>query len=148
MCGHHRHPQQARRAQGVDLASEPARRVSTLEREQVIDQLKANTGAGHLDIDEFGDRVERALTARTAGELAPLVSDLADLRTAAQDRADRRADRRAALAPYLGVMALLVVIWAVSGFGGFWPIWPMLGWGIPLAIGLARDQSPGAAAPA
>ena len=27
-------------------------------------------------------------------------------------------------------MALLVVIWALTGAGYFWPIWPMLGWGI------------------
>ena len=28
------------------------------------------------------------------------------------------------------VMALLVAIWALTGMGYFWPIWPALGWGI------------------
>lgn len=33
---------------------------------------------------------------------------------------------------YILVNALLVVVWAVSSAGNFWPIWPMLGWGIGL----------------
>lgn len=31
---------------------------------------------------------------------------------------------------YCAVNTLLVVIWAASGAGYFWPVWPMLGWGI------------------
>jgi fatty acid desaturase len=31
---------------------------------------------------------------------------------------------------YLAVIALLVVIWAVTSRTYFWPVWPMLGWGI------------------
>jgi hypothetical protein len=27
-------------------------------------------------------------------------------------------------------MVLLVLIWAVTGAAYFWPIWPILGWGI------------------
>ncbi len=33
---------------------------------------------------------------------------------------------------YLLVNALLIGIWAASGGGYFWPIWPMLGWGLGL----------------
>lgn len=32
------------------------------------------------------------------------------------------------------VNAFLVVIWAVSGFGFFWPIFPIVGWGIAVAF--------------
>lgn len=36
---------------------------------------------------------------------------------------------------YVLVNAFLVVIWAVTDFGGyFWPIWPMLGWGLAVAL--------------
>ncbi len=31
---------------------------------------------------------------------------------------------------YVIVNLLLVAIWAVTGAGYFWPIWPILGWGI------------------
>ena len=34
---------------------------------------------------------------------------------------------------YLLVHVCLIGIWAASGAGYFWPIWPMLGWGIGLA---------------
>ena len=31
---------------------------------------------------------------------------------------------------YLAVNALLVLIWAMTSATHFWPVWPMLGWGI------------------
>lgn len=34
------------------------------------------------------------------------------------------------LAIYIAVNALLVGIWAITSPAAFWPIWPMLGWGI------------------
>ena len=37
---------------------------------------------------------------------------------------------RAHLAVYLAVNALLVLIWAITSATYFWPVWPMLGWGI------------------
>jgi len=39
---------------------------------------------------------------------------------------------------YCAVNALLVVIWAASGAGCFWPIWPIAGWGIALALHAQR----------
>ena len=38
---------------------------------------------------------------------------------------------------YLAVNALLVVIWALTGAEYFWPIWPILGWGIGVAANAA-----------
>jgi hypothetical protein len=36
---------------------------------------------------------------------------------------------------YVLVNALLVAIWAVTSFGNyFWPMWPMLGWGLGLGL--------------
>ena len=34
------------------------------------------------------------------------------------------------LLAYVAVNAALVAIWALTFTGYFWPIWPMLGWGI------------------
>ncbi len=34
---------------------------------------------------------------------------------------------------YVAVNAMLIVIWAVTGAGVFWPIFPIVGWGIGVA---------------
>jgi len=40
------------------------------------------------------------------------------------------------LVVYVLVNALLIVVWWVTGNGDshFWPLWPLLGWGIGLAL--------------
>jgi hypothetical protein len=40
---------------------------------------------------------------------------------------------RSHLYTYLGVNALLIVIWAATGADFFWPIFPIAGWGIAVA---------------
>ena len=47
-------------------------------------------------------------------------------------------DLRAHIVVYVAVNALLVLIWAMTGAGYFWPVWPMLGWGIAVAIHAAN----------
>ena len=32
------------------------------------------------------------------------------------------------------VNLFLIAIWAAAGFGYFWPIWPILGWGLGVGI--------------
>jgi hypothetical protein len=52
------------------------------------------------------------------------------------ETAKKRAGFKATLASYFFVNTLLVAIWFFSsGYHSyFWPIWPMLGWGIGLAF--------------
>ena len=35
---------------------------------------------------------------------------------------------------YVVVNAMLVALWAISTGGYFWPIWPLLGWGVGLVL--------------
>ncbi len=55
-------------------------------------------------------------------------------RAAAIGRIKRRRDLKQHAVVYATVNALLIVIWAASGAGYFWPIWPMIGWGLALAL--------------
>ena len=53
-----------------------------------------------------------------------------ELRKLAVSRLKKRRDFRTHVVIYLIVNAMLVGIWAVTGAGFFWPIFPILGWGI------------------
>ncbi|MEO3755069.1 DUF1707 domain-containing protein [Streptomyces sp. B6B3] len=59
---------------------EPARRAelraSHDDREAVVERLREAAGEGRLEIPELEQRLERALTAKTYGELAELTADL------------------------------------------------------------------------
>lgn len=67
-------------------------------------------------------------------------------RERALESLEAKAGFRSHLSVYLLVMALLVGIWGVTTFGGFfWPIFPMMGWGLGVAIhgmSLRWDREP------
>ncbi|MFG3055445.1 DUF1707 domain-containing protein [Kitasatospora sp. NPDC048239] len=54
----------------------PELRASHEDRDRVVDALRLAGGDGRLTSEELDARVERALSARTQGELAALVADL------------------------------------------------------------------------
>lgn len=118
-----------------------ATRASDTERDEVVRRLSEHAAAGRLEATELDERVAAALAARTRGELAVVESDLPHPapEPAAQPKPRRSGRRlrpatppRGELAAYLSVMALLVAIWALTGAGYFWPVWPALGWGVAL----------------
>ena len=49
-------------------------------------------------------------------------------------RLSRKKAYRHQVINYLWVNALLIVVWALTGFGSFWPIYPIFGWGVALLI--------------
>lgn len=58
-----------------------------------------------------------------------------------QQRADRRPRKSCGtgavgspLRTYLVFMAFFVALWALGGFGHFWPAYPALGWGLGLVL--------------
>ncbi len=53
-----------------------------------------------------------------------------DLRAAAIRQLKKRSEFKAHLFAYVVVNGFLVLLWAVTGAGYFWPIFPILGWGI------------------
>lgn len=61
-----------------------------------------------------------------------------ELRERALARLKKKSEFRAHLLTYVLVNAFLVAIWAITGADFFWPIFPILGWGIGLAFH-ARD---------
>ena len=118
--------------------ADPRVRIGDAERDRVIDQLADHHAAGRLTLAEFEDRMAAASTARTGADLAVLTADLPASTAPPAVRSPARPAARGlrldpAVRTYLAVMALLWVIWLVTGAGYPWPVWPMLGWGIGVA---------------
>jgi hypothetical protein len=129
---HRQHPA-PRPTQLQSRPADPGLRVGDAERGQVIDQLADHHAAGRLSLEEFEDRMAAAWTARTGADLAALVRDLPAARPPrppGRPPATGRLDLDPGVRTYLAVMALLWVIWLVTGAGYPWPVWPMLGWGV------------------
>lgn len=109
-------------------------RVSDKEREQVAAILREHYTAGRLDLAEFEDRTEKVYASRTYADLAELTRDLPvepnrqDLPITQSERSSGSASFRELLGLALP-MLFLIAIWAVTGRGYFWPIWPLLCWG-------------------
>jgi Domain of unknown function (DUF1707)/2TM domain len=116
-------------------------RASDADRERVADRLRAAAGEGRLTSDELEERMERALSARTEAELEPLVSDLPALPGPRRPPARRVWDNEHVRA-YVAVNVMLVAIWALTGAGYFWPIWPILGWGVGVVADAGRLGRP------
>ena len=56
------------------------------------------------------------------------------LRDRALERIEKKREFHAHLLAYVLVNAMFVGIWAVTGTGFFWPIFPLLGWGIGIGF--------------
>jgi hypothetical protein len=96
-------------------------RASDRERETVVEALRTHAVAGRLDADELEQRIERAYTAQLRGDLVPIVADLPP-----QPRPQPRPQRRLPdFSPVIAIAVLLVAIWALTGAGYFWPVWPI-----------------------
>ena len=61
---------------GYQVSAHASMRASSADRERAVDVLKAGFAEGRLTQDEYNDRMGRAYTARTYGELATLTADL------------------------------------------------------------------------
>jgi Domain of unknown function (DUF1707) len=111
-------------------------RASDDERERTVEALRRHAAAGRIDAAELEERLGLALAAGTRGELARIVEDLPAERTHPRPRpvaapAAARRHRGACGVPgksphsMLAIAVLLVAIWAVTGAGYFWPMWPL-----------------------
>src|SRR5918999_1922509 len=124
-------------------------RASDDDRERVAKLLREHYGAGRLSADDLSDRVEAAYAACTDAELAELTADLpAGSERAPLARREAPADLKVHFTIYALVNLMLIGIWAASGGGYFWPIWPMLGWGIGVAMHAAPWLARSGTAPA
>lgn len=119
-------------------------RAGDRERERTADDLGRALAQGYLEMPEYEERLQSVFSAQTTAELRQLVTDLPLATLRRNDPRRREAQLRAArmsvrlhLAAYLAVSVLMLGIWLAVGLGGggwyFWPVWPIMGWGIGVA---------------
>lgn len=123
-------------------------RASDAERDHIVGRLQQAHVEGRLTQEEFGDRMTRAIAARTRGELADLVADLpaalpvpvpvqppAEVVPAKKDEGMAGAWRA-----WAGVNALVFMIWLTTflgtggGAGYPWFLWVAGPWGGALLL--------------
>jgi Domain of unknown function (DUF1707) len=109
--------------------SELSLRAADADRERVAERLRRAAGEGRLAPEELEERLEAAFAARTQADLAPLVADL-PAESPARPRPAPRGWAHGELRAFVATSILLVAIWALTGAGYFWPVWPILGWGV------------------
>jgi hypothetical protein len=66
----------------------------------------------------------------------PSVDQPDDLRKLAVTQLRKKRGLQAHVIAYLSVNLLLVAIWYFSGRGYFWPVFPILGWGIGVVFNI------------
>lgn len=126
------------------VPTSPTTRAGDREREQTANDLGRALSQGYLTMAEYEQRLQSAFQAPTTGELRHLVADLPLPRLRRNDPRRRAAQLKAArlsvrlhLAAYLAGSLLMLGIWLAVGLsaGGwyFWPMWPIMGWGIGVA---------------
>ncbi len=135
------------------MPGDPRIRASDADRDRVTALLREHHAAGRLTAEEFHERMEQALDAKTLGELDELLADLPaidlyQLPDASLRRAPPRpgqsllpADRRGsgepakfapgtvAMGAWAVVTSALIAIWAVAaviGGGPWFPWWAVI----------------------
>jgi hypothetical protein len=103
------------------MYTDPDLRVSDAERTEVAERLGRHYSEGRLNTDEFNERVERAMGAKTQSDLAGLFDDLPGLEEHPDvpARRERRRSNHAAL-----VLGLVVVLAVAIGHAFWWFFMP------------------------
>jgi len=94
-------------------------RASDSDREHVADRLRTALTEGRLTHEEFEERLHEALSARTYGQLDPLLADLPAVATASATPA------YPAATPRTNGLAIASLVLGVAGFLFLWGIGPL-----------------------
>ena len=101
------------------MPSDEHLRVSDADRQAVTDRLSQHFADGRLDQAEFDDRVERAMSAKTRGDLTGLFTDLPEAGAPAVTGHPRRRHH-----PVL-LLVLFVVLASAAGHLLWWTVVPV-----------------------
>lgn len=113
-----------------------ATRASDDDRRRVQVQLDRHLADGRLTLPEYEDRLGETWSARTLADLQPVLRELPALPldpgtgAVADPAAGVRREVATAILGWVALAVLFLTIWAVTGAGYFWPVWPIMGTGM------------------
>src|SRR5579884_444773 len=104
-------------------------RASDADRDSVAERLREAAGEGRLRTEELEQRIERALSARTYGQLQQLVEDLPGRSLMRRSRGERLARLPRQLAVLaVALLGLALVAALVAGVFASWWLWVFAAW--------------------
>ena len=114
------------------MATQPSLRIGDRERDAVTAELQEHYAHGRLTLEEFNQRLDAALAAKTQDDLSRLTADLPHIRSGGAPLPSSRTGRSPSLASGLPLAGQAsgadwpgrVAAAAVSAGGG----WPVSGW--------------------
>lgn len=118
-------------------------RASDADREQIVNRLRLAMDEGRISLHEFDERLQHVYSAKTYGELEPVLSDLparrdkrkpGDVARQLESGGNVPTWVKIMWTPWVFVSLLTVLIWLATGAGYFWPFWVAVPWGLALFI--------------
>jgi Domain of unknown function (DUF1707) len=99
-------------------------RAADADREAIAERLRKSHAEGRLDVQEFQERLDRCLQAKTLGDLGQLVNDLP--REPSRERSWHLKRMRVVplLATLFGAAAIVAAVWH-HGASGLWALFPL-----------------------
>jgi hypothetical protein len=108
-------------------------RVSDSQRQRVIEELRRHCVDGRIDVDDYTERVERAMSAATLEELDKVLGDLPYLRIPDPYREASPAERPrkrlvAALVVLVSVVVVVAAVVLAVAASWVWAVVLVAGW--------------------
>ena len=118
-------------------------RVSDADRDRAAEALQAHHASGRLTLDELTQRIEETFRARSLSDLDHALRELPAERAVAST--PRRRWRHQRLPGWwVRVNGICTAVWAATTVGSgphyFWPMWVMLGTGIPVVASAGQGR--------
>jgi DUF1707 SHOCT-like domain len=98
------------------MSTEHSLRASDDDRDRLVEQLQRHAVAGRLSMDEYAERVDRVLGARTHAELAAVMHDLPPESTVGTALDHREGARQLMVAFLVALLVLALLGAAVAAF--------------------------------
>jgi Domain of unknown function (DUF1707) len=98
------------------MSTEHRLRASDADRDRLVEQLQRHAVAGRLSMEEYAERVDRVLVARTHGDLAAVVDDLPAEPIVDATLDHREGARQLIIALLVALLVLVVLGAAVAAF--------------------------------